>query len=782
MRNTFKMNEGWKFIEGDNESAKTTNFDDGSLKKISIPHDWAIERPLVLRHADIQLSLNILDDDLKASYASAQGFYDRWGVGWYRKKLDFDLAENEVAYINFDGIFHESTVYLDEEEIGGRRYGYSAFSVPVNSGMLAVRVDNSPEHAADRWYSGCGIYRPATLTVCDKLHVAEWGVTIVSENIDAQGADVTVKADIHNEYKNAIDAEAEAVIIDPKGDICAKSLVDIKIGEGDKCEAIFNIKVDAPELWDVDSPQMYTCRINIVKDATVVDSTDEKFGIRKVELIPRKGLFLNGRSIKIKGVNLHHDLGAFGAAWNKAIARDRFEALKSIGCNAIRTSHNPPSAEFLDLCDEMGFMVMDESFDKWDTLRYGEIFQECWKQDIAAMIQRDKNHPSIIMWSVGNEVYHQGHDDMIERLKSLIDYARSLDETRPVTFAMEPHCFDSEQIPLPPKEKALLTKKMHEYTDIIACNYHEQWYDEYHKLMPDSLILGTETYPFYRGYENTNGGYLPQNPWLDCKDDYVIGQFIWAGIDYLGEAVGCGGWPVRGWAGGIIDTAGQIKPKAYLTKSLWSDEPMVFMAICDDTIKKPMEPLFWSSPKWATGWNFEHLGVTAVRMNVFTNCKQVEIMLNEASVIKRSASDFDGGFMELFIPWNAGKVEAVGYIDGQEVCRQIYITAKKASKISLDVKELKEEWDTIIKVTARALDEDDAFCFGYNSKITFSTKENMELLAVDNGDLTDHTPYTESTRYMLNGMCTAFFKVKGSSKKYSVMAETDDGTLTEIEI
>ncbi len=779
MRRITKLREKWLFSEGNVKGIGQINLDDGKWQSINIPHDWAIDRPLVLREADIQLSLNMLSDDPKDSYASAQGFYDRWGVGWYRKKLDINLSENQMAYLNFDGIFHESTVYLDGKEIGGMRYGYSAFSVPVNSGVLEVRVDNSPEHAADRWYSGCGIYRPVTLTVCDKLHVKEWGITITADNIEKEHTDVNVKAEIQNEYDFSCSADIKVEIIDPEGAACAQNTLTKQLQANDSTEVDFCLKVDNPKLWDIDNPELYTCRVSIITDNDVIDSIDEKFGIRKVELIPRKGLFLNGRSIKIKGVNLHHDLGAFGAAWNKSIARDRLEALKEIGCNAIRTAHNPPSAEFLDLCDEMGFLVMDESFDKWDTLRYGEIFKQCWKQDIKAMILRDKNHPSIIMWSVGNEVYHQGHNDMIERLKNLTDYARSLDETRPVTFAMEPHCFDSEQMPLSPAQKAKLTQKMHEYTDIIAGNYHEQWYDEYHKLMPDSLILGTETYPFYRGHDNSNEGYLPQNPWLDCNEDYVIGQFIWAGIDYLGEAVGCGGWPVRGWAGGIIDTAGQIKPKAYLTKSLWTDEPMVYMAICDDTIKNPMEPLFWSSPKWAAGWNFEHLGVTAVRMNVFTNCEEVEIVLNGAKVIKRKPEDFTGGFMELFVPWNAGKVEAVGYIGGKQVCRQEYTTAKAASKLNVEAKELGEG---IIKVTAKAMDEDGVFCFGYNKKITFSSNESMELLVVDNGDLTDHTPYTDSSRQMQNGMCTAFYKVKDTAEKCLVEVITEDGIEEEIRI
>lgn len=782
MRKTMKISGGWLFAEGDLNGPQAKDYSDCGWEQVSVPHDWAIKRPLVFRDAEVALSLNILSDDMKDSYASAQGYYDRWGIGWYRRQLDIDLSENQTSYLNFDGIFHESKVYLDGNEIGGRRYGYSAFSVPVKSGMLAVRVDNSPEHAADRWYSGCGIYRPVTLTVCDKLHIAEWGITITADNIGMDSAGVHAKVKIENEYEHEQDAQISACIIAPDGHRCVDSKKKVLAKGGAQSEVGFDFNVENPELWDVDEPDLYTLRVNIIKDGEVIDSQDESFGIRKVEFIPRKGLFLNGRSIKIKGVNLHHDLGAFGAAWNKAIARDRLETLKTVGCNAIRTSHNIPAAEFLDLCDEMGFMVLDEALDKWDSLRYGEIFEECWKQDIETMILRDKNHPCIIIWSVGNEVYHQAHDDMIENLKNMTGYVRTLDPTRPVTFAMEAHIFDPAQRNLTPAQKAELTRIMNEYTDIISCNYHEQWYDDYHELMPDSLILGTETYPFYRGYGNTNERYVPKNPWLDCKEDYVIGQFIWIGIDYLGEAVGCGGWPVRGWSGGIIDTAGQLKPKANLTKSLWRDEPMVYMAVCDDTLKNPMEPFFWSSPKWATGWNFEHLGVTAVRMNVFTNCEEVEIILNGAQAGKLRADDFDGGFMEFFIPWNAGTVEAVGYIGEKEVCRQVYNTAKEAAKINLDAKYMEDDSATIVKITAKAIDENGVYCFGYNENITFYASAGVELLAVDNGDLTDHTPYTDSARDMLNGMCTAFFKVHSNRGESIVTVKTGDGMMSTLEI
>lgn len=776
------LNDKWKFCEGDFPDAQSLNVDDKSWHNIKVPHDWAINRALVHREADVQLSLNILEDDPKSTYASAQGFYDRWGVGWYRKKLDLNLEKNQVAYINFDGVFHESTVYLDGHEIGGRRYGYSAFCVPVKSGALAVRVDNSPEHAADRWYSGCGIYRPVTLTVCDRLHVKEWGITIVSEHITEHKADTTVKVDISNEYKLDKAAEIKVEILSPSGKLCAKETLQTIVSADSNAQVDFSLKVKTPEFWDITNPALYICKVSILKDGELVDSVEENFGIRKVEFIPKKGFYLNGRSVKIKGVNLHHDLGIMGAVWNKAIARDRLQKLKEIGCNAIRTAHNPPAAEFLDLCDEMGFLVMDEAFDKWDTLRYGEIFEECWMQDIDTMIARDKNHPSIIMWSVGNEVYHQAHDDMIERLKMLSDRVREKDSSRPVTFAMEPHCFDSKQIPLSHGEKAALTKKMYEHVDIISGNYNEQWYDAYHKLMPNALILGTETYPFYRGHGNTNEGYFPQNPWLDCDKDYVIGQFIWAGIDYLGEAVGCGGWPVRGWAGGLIDTAGQIKPKAHLTRSLWQEEPMVFMAICDDTLKNPMEPLFWSSPKWATGWNFEHLGVTAVRMNVFTNCESVEIRVNEASVITRYAKDFSGGYMEMFVPWQRGEVTAIGFNGNDEVCRQTYKTSKEPSKIQLHSHVLKEKDESeILRIEAKAVDKDGTICYGYDKKITFSFSDNLKLLGVDNGDLTDHTLYCDATRTMLHGSCVAFFKADDDGLK-RVEVITEDSLAGDVSI
>ncbi len=354
-------------------------------------------------------------------------------------------------------------MYCNNKLVGGHHYGYSSFSCLVESGVIAVKVDNSPKHGADRWYSGCGIYRPVTLTICNLLHVSQYGIIIVTELLDDNKAEVKVKINIDNKSGKKQKAEVVVNLTDANSNIIASNMLPIEINSNDKKQYQTAMIIENPSLWDINSPNLYDCQVKILRDDIITDELNEPFGIRRIEFVPHKGLFLNNRNVKIKGVNLHHDLGVVGSAWNKAIAKDRLETLKAIGCNAIRTSHNPPASELLDLCDQMGFLVMDEAFDKWDTLRYGKIFEENWQDDVSIMVARDRNHPCIIMWSIGNEVNHQGHPDMIDRLKKLSGWVKKLDKNRPVTFAMEPHGFDVNQIRMTPLQKAQLTRKMLEH-------------------------------------------------------------------------------------------------------------------------------------------------------------------------------------------------------------------------------------------------------------------------------------------------------------------------------
>ncbi|HPF56010.1 MAG TPA: glycoside hydrolase family 2 TIM barrel-domain containing protein [Clostridiales bacterium] len=771
----------WDFFDED-LPISAVGSDETDFKAVTVPHDWAISRPLVHREAEVQLSLNTLHDDPKFTFASAQGFYERWGVAWYRRKLDFVLSEEQTAWLTFDGVFHESTLYNNGTEVGRHSYGYTPFVIPVKPGNVALRVDNSPAHLADRWYSGCGIIRPVTLTVTDKLHIKPFGISVTTPEISDDSATVAVSVQVKNDFAENKNAAINIQLVDSNGNTCASTEITLAISAGACIFGEAKLTMPNPRRWDITDPVLYSCKITLVRDGKAVNCVEQRFGIRTAVLIPGKGFYLNGKNVKLKGVNLHHDLGMTGAAWHKGLARQRLEALKAISCNAIRTSHNPPAAELLDLCDEMGFLVMDEAFDKWETLRYGRIFDACWKNDLDATIDRDRNHPSVVIWSVGNEVNHQGHDDMIGRLKMLTDRVREKDPTRPVTFAMEPHAFDPAQNALSPAEKAELVEKMLPYIDLISCNYQEQWYDEYHKRMPDALIVGTETFPFYRGQAKRFDAYLPVNPWLDCKKDHVVGQFMWAGIDYLGEAVGCGGWPVRGWSGGVIDTAGQLKAKAQLTRSMWSQEPMIAMAVCDDTLKNPMEPGPWSSPKWAEGWNFEHLDATCVRMNVFTNCEEAEIRQGETPLLRRRIDEFPGGFMEFFIPWAKGEITAVGFNAGQEVCRQTVKTADEPTRIQLAAKAYEDGDGTpIIRVEALAADEQGTPCYRCEQKITFHAGEGLSLLGTDNGDLTDHTPYASACRALYHGCCVACF-TEETNGPITVSVVTDEGLCGEITV
>jgi beta-galactosidase len=487
----------------------------------------------------------------------------------------------------------------------------------------------------------------------------------------------------------------------------------------------------------------------------------------------KNGLRVNGEKIKLKGVNLHHGLGAIGAAWNKGLMKQRMLTLKEIGCNAIRTCHNPPASELLDLCDEMGFLVMDEAFDKWKTLRYGLIFDECWQEDLLEMINRDRNHPCVFCWSVGNEVHNQAKEDMLKTLAMLAERTKQEDPSRPVTYAMEPHVFDDEQRKMSPAEKAKLTQKIEKHVDIVSGNYHEQYYDEYHKLMPDMMFIGTETLPFFRNDVYGNTSFLHKNPWFDvAENDFVLGQFIWPGIDYLGEAV----WPARMWSGGIIDSTGRIKERGYLTQSLWSTKPMVHISIYDESAKDMRENGAWGAPPMAGHWNIQHKSRPFIKAFLFTNCEKAAVLVNEKLIKTIDTSNMENGYLEIYLPNIPGVLSAKGIIDEIAACEYILKTAGDPDHIEMALEnDIGDECMDIAMVSSKVVDKNGVLCSHYDGAITFLAS-GAQIIATDSGDPTDHTPYKSNTRKPLCGRCTAFLKL---SHKSAVNVSAQSGNMKE---
>ncbi|OXM85669.1 glycoside hydrolase family 2 [Paenibacillus rigui] len=758
-RKTELFNANWLFIKGNYAGAHESSFNEDGWSSVNLPHDWTIEESF----------------DPQMVYGGTQAYLPRWTVGWYRKRFTVEANDKEQKYfIQFDGIHHNSEVWLNGHFLGRRPYGYVSFQYDLSpylnregENVLAVKVDNTVM-PPDRWYSGSGIYRNVWLITTDPLHIAEWGTYITTPVISAEAATVFVRTQVINQYEESAACTIVTEIMDHEGNFVGKVQVDGHLSGGELVEFPQTVEVPSPRFWSPDQPALYYAHTWITYEGNAVDHYITPFGIRKVLLDKNKGLFLNGVNLKLKGVCLHHDLGCLGAAYNDRAMERRLGILKDMGCNAIRLSHNPMAAELLDLCDRMGFLVIAEAFDKWKSLYYGQLFEEWWEKDLESMLVRDRNHPSIFMWSVGNEVENQGQESMLEMLELLVNFCHEKDTTRPVTCALEPHNRPLTLQQGSIKDKVRHTMKMAAKMDILSLNYQEQWYEHYREAMPDMLIVGSETFPFFRGKGNRVKAYEPMNPWFDVVNkDYVIGQFVWVGIDYLGEAE----YPSKGWSSGLIDTCGFRKPVSYLQQSLWSDKPVVHMAVFDDTAKQGHHPrwtMHWKSPQMVSSWTLPHFEGTLVRMVVFTNCESVELVLNDEVIGEKSMADFPDKMMIWHLPYMPGTLVARGKNKGNVVCVHEMTTAGGPSQLSLmpDRTVISADGVDLVHVEVNIMDDDGTLVPYAVHDIQFELSGEGTIVGVDNGDLTSDEPYKGNRRKAYGGKCLVI--IQSSSHKGSI--------------
>ena len=718
------FNSGWKFLLGDPKNAYRVRYPDDTWKRVDLPHDWVISRPF--------------NRGKPGSYTpqTMQGFFAWEGVAWYRKEFALANLGGKEAYIYFGGAYRNSTVYINGKEAGGRAYGYSSFELNITSlvkegaNVIAVRLDNGCE-APDRWYSGAGLFRNVRLNIVPVTHIKTWGVRVKPKMADdARQAEVEIETTIVSSRKKG-SGTVFVTLMAPDGAADGKALAPFNMGGKAEATVKCKILVRNPALWSAEEPRLYRAVAHIETGGGAGEPVEVPFGIRKIEISGRKGMTVNGRPVKLKGVCLHHDCGITGAAHYDGAWRRRLFALKNIGCNAIRTSHNPPAEEFLDLCDELGFYVIDECFDKWKSGYYAAHFDSDSRRDLEDFILRDRNHPSVFMWSVGNEVENQGAPSMLKIQQSLVSIVRALDD-RPVTCALEPHVHPKTLIGAPADELAALTKKIAQDVDVVGLNYHEPLYRDYIAAI-GKPIVGTECYEYYSGTALNYEDVTDKNPWqFVLENDSVIGQFIWAGIDYLGEA----SWPSKGWTGSIFDICGFMKPNAWFRKCLWSNKPTVYLAFCDQAVKPTYTRGRWSFPPVSSHLNHDHFHRRAVTAVIYTNCDEVELRINDKKMGRRKAADFKNG-----ITWNfeyaSGKVEAVGYRAGKEACSHILKTAGEAKKILLepDKTALAPGCGDVAHVEISVVDANGTLCPNAEIPIGFALTGDGEILGACSPDL-----------------------------------------------
>ena len=767
MRERIDFNNDWYFTKSDIDSANEIAFSHECWRRVRLPHDWSVESGF----------------DKYTPSGAAGGYLDS-GVGWYRKAFSINGdALCKRVLLEFDGAFMNSKVWINGALVGERSYGYISYAYNITEllaegvNIIAVRLDclNQPQ---SRWYNGCGINRNVWLTVTDRLYVEYNGLYVKTPRVGEERAFVQCETEIINDAGVKQCIELESIITDKGGIQVQKNTIRVTADVG-KNTYQQSLPVEAPRLWSPEAPEMYTISVGVYREGALTDQAAAPFGIREAEFIPRKGLFVNGVEYKLRGVCLHHDGGVTGAAVPQTVWRKRLKLLKDMGCNAIRTAHNPFAPEFYDLCDNMGFFVLNELFDGWEKPKaaydYGLYFEQWHERDAEGFIRRDRNHPCVVLWSIGNEVW----DMPVEITKKLLGIFHRLDPARPVT------CGVQGAGPLADQNRALLG--VAGYNDGGGACFV---YARDHGRRPDQLMVATEsphtfqTRGFYRtqtwwrdknqprveipnltedeiffdgdirfssSYDNCGVRLCARDAWgITESAPYLIGEFRWCGFDYYGES---DGWPMRRIESGVIDCANFRKDHYYLYQSMWTDPAI-----------SPMVHLLphWTHPRLAPG--------TEIPVWVYTNCEEAELYLNGVSLGRRSRGkqrhlQWDVGYAE-------GELTAAGYMNAKQVCAQSYFTAGEPSRIKLDADTGSPAFDGVstMQVDCTVCDANGVMVPHGENTVHFAFGGMAELVGTENGNMLDLTRLSSPARAAFNGLCALTVRMRGEPGEIRVVA------------
>ncbi len=765
-------------MESDAKGAEKPTFDDSKWEMVNIPHDWSIEGKF----------------DREAATGGAGGYLPT-GVGWYRNHFILPaFRKGDDCWIEFEGIYMNSDVWINGHHLGNHPYGYTSFYydltpfIKQGENVIAVRVDNSLQPNS-RWYSGSGIYRNVWLNIAGPIHIAQWGTEVTTPAVDSASATVVVRTAIDNRLARAGNVVLRSSVVDGSGEVVATVETPVSVAPSGKTETMQKLKVASPSLWSIETPFMYTLKSILLEGTQVIDSLLSPFGIRKIEFDKDKGFILDGRHVKMHGVCLHPDAGCLGVAVPVQAWVRRLKLLKAMGCNAIRTAHNPPTPEFLRLCDEMGFLVMDEAFDEWEIAKgqvkygYHVYFKDNWKSDLLSMIRRDRNHPSVVIWSAGNEVPEQGTDSGIVVLKDLIDTFHKKDPTRLVTVAND-HIAD----PTYPAKLAFLDAE-----DIVGYNYVDRWgrrrelyYSVDRQDHPDWKMIGTESVsiPSIRGnyampWDTSSNPYAnffnygtnmveAEQLWeFESLHDYVMGDFMCTGIDYLGEAR----WPAKSSSSGVIDLCGFPKDSYYFYQSQWTDKPVLHLL---------------------PHWNWAGHEGQVIPVIAYTNCDSVELFLNGKSFGVKSYVFPQQGHAGAWykyarpfvfpttsdlhlswdVPYEPGTLKAVGRWHGNIVTQEIHTTSGPyAIRLSADRTKINADGEDIADIEVEVVDRHGWLVPTADNIIDFHVEGEGELAGTDNGNPMDTTNMKSPDRKTFNGLALA--EIRSTRKAGTIRLAAD---------
>ncbi len=751
------FNEGWKFCEGDVSDGQDAGYDDSGWENVTLPHDWSIFNPI---HRE--------------SPASHHGGYMDGGVGWYRKTFTVgaDYRDKKV-FINFDGAYMNSQVWVNGHLLGTRPYGYVSFEYDLTpylvlggSNVIAIRIDNN--QPTSRWYSGSGIYRNVWLTTLNPTHIDYCGMFVTTPSVSRSSATVNVKTKVVNQSGTPQTVALKTTLLDANGHaVTVHTSSVVHVSASDNHTFNQDLIVSNPQLWSPNSPHLYLAQTQVIVDGSVADTYRTTLGIRYFTFDADTGFSLNGVNMKINGVCNHHDLGALGAAVNYRAIERQLQILKAMGCNALRTAHNPPDPQVLEVCDRLGIMVMDEAFDVWETGKnglndYHLYFSEWAQADIQAMVLRDRNHPSVIMWSIGNEIQRP----VVATATKLRDWVKALDSTRPVTWASNNLRGAAEQA-----VSSLL--------DIVGHNYHPEWYDSMHSKYPAWKMLGSETCSAIRSrgiyktptdqtivrdsdfqcssYDNgVDGTSTARRSYTDTNSrSFMAGEFVWTGFDYIGEPFPYR-WLAKSSYFGIIDTCGFPKDIYYFYQSRWTTTPMVHLLP------------HWN---WADGQTIE--------VWAYTNCDTVELFLNGVSQGVKTVGD--SLHLAWDVPWAPGTIRAKGVKDGTVVYDQM-TTAGSAAKVQLtpDRNKVMADGKDLAFIEVDIADANGVTVPTASNKVEFSVSGPGTIVGVDNGNAISHELYKGSSRAAFSGKCLVI--VQTTETPGSIVVTASSGGLSSCSV
>jgi beta-galactosidase len=769
------INTNWKFIRTDVPGAEQPVFDDSEWRTLDLPHDYSIE------DLPTKEGIKLIGSFSEESAGGPSTAHVVGGTAWYRKHFTLDKADKgKIVKILFDGVYMNADVWINGNHLGNHPYGYTAFEYDLTQylnptgqdNVLAVQVKNEGKNS--RWYSGSGIYRDVKLIKTNPLHIDLWGVFVSTPTVSAEKATVAVDVTLVNAAAENKKFTFKIDFKDPDGNPVS-GLTDEK-----ELEAVqkftFSQEFGFPEyrLWSIEKPELYTVTVQLLDGKKVIDEVKETFGIRTIEFSAEKGFLLNGESVLLKGGCLHHDNGALGSATFKTAEFRRVKIMKKNGFNAIRTAHNPPSKTFLYACDQLGMLVMDESFDQWQKPKnpqdYNLYFNQWWEKDMESMVKRDRNHPSIIIWSVGNEIQERADSSGLEIFRKLREKVLEFDKTRPVTQAV---CSFWDN----PGKTWVDTEPAFALMDVHSYNYQWKQYEPDHEKFPNRIMIGTESIAL-EAFEN----------WQQVeKHSYVIGDFVWTGMDHLGES-GIGNakldsdttkflppWPWFINNSGDISILGFKKPQMYFRDVIWrnSDLEMLVHSPIPEGRKEIVS--FWGWPDEMKSWNWEGNEGTPLQVSVYSRCQQVQLELNGKVIGTKDISEETNLTAKFEVPYQPGELVAIGLNDGKEVVRQTLKTTGKPNqlKITAEAGVLPAGQNDLAYFNIEVLDENGLLVPDAEVPVEFEISGPCTLQAVASENPKDMHSFQQPFVNTFRGRCQLIVRLSNEPGEINVSAKSD---------